>query len=846
MSSSEFDLFFGSRQSAVENGAAGCRPGFFCFNTPPEAAGAFLAACRRHGIPATLLQLSHLPPADLPPVDAPEVVILSQDLPFAAFDEQVETVVERLVFPLWRARRTLCFFSCLDEAAYRQKDVEPTSIHDNYPAVLRFLLREQMLNLLTTPAPALCPSSPELPLDADLDTEQNRARQHLDGPIRVLAPAGSGKTKTLTNRIVHLLNAGVPAGRILALAFNKKAAGEMNERLRQKGVAEVEVRTFHALGYHILRQKLGWRFDTAEAGRQTRRLLQQALKGRVQLPARRGVDPLDDFLLALRQAKTELPPLGEMAVAVQEQTVAFAPIFLHYLQLQYRHQLLTFDDMIYLAARLLLKDDDLRRAYQERFSYVLVDEFQDLNKAQLLLLQLLALPENNLFVVGDDDQMIYGWRGAEVRHIMDFTRRFPMAVDITLRTNYRCSRKVVGHSRRLIDHNHERVYKEIRPRPGAQPGYFAVELCRSLWDQAQFVAGWLRRHRQENRSWRDYAVLYRYRAYQYPLALALDRLEIPHSSVNLQQLFTTPVGLDLAAYFTAVLQPESLTAGEIGRLLKRPNKNLTNQFIDSLTDWPSLLRTTQAEVLRSWEREKLLDFCSRLAPLQRLAASQAASPTSLLHHLETAFGFRDFYAGQTRRSADLDEAGDLILFETLFAVAANFERVESFFDYMRQANTAAPVPAPEAEAEGVVLSTIHQAKGKEWPSVVYFNLSQGSHSTHPGDVEEERRVAYVAVTRARDDILITAVEGKPSPFLFELVADPELAPLTLKQLRRRLAEQQRRLAQGQRHIEKRQRRDPRHSELAALTQQQSAWAEGIARLETEIEARLRLKRQHEA
>lgn len=846
MSSQDFHFFFSAGHNAVEPAT---RRGFSLFNSSLEAASSFLGACRRQQTPAALLQLSRLKPGDLPLAEVPEVVVVYQDLPLAAFEEQVEMVVERLIYPLWHGRHTLCFFSCLDEAAYRYKNVEPMSIHNEYTAVLRFLLREQMLNLLASPPASFAPATSQpltLAIDPDLDCEQNRARQHLDGPIRVLAPAGSGKTKTLTNRIVHLLNAGVPAGRILALAFNKKAAAEMNERLAQRGVAAVEVRTFHALGYHILRQKLGWRFDAKQAARQTRQLLRRAVNGHVQLPARRGVDPLDNFLLALRQAKTELPSLEEMAVTIEDQTIPFGPIFNHYLQLQYRHHLLVFDDMIYLAARVLLKDDPLRRQYQERFSYVLVDEFQDLNKAQLLLLQILALPENNLFVVGDDDQMIYGWRGAEIRHIMDFSRRFPMAVDITLRTNYRCSEKVVGHSRRLIDHNQERVYKEIRPRPGAQPGDFAVELCPNLWEQATVAAEWICRcRRQHSQTWRDFAILYRYRAYQYPLALALDRLQVPHSAVDLQQLFTTAVGLDLVAYGTALLQPDSLTAGDINRLLKRPHKSLTNQLIDSLSDWPSLLNASQAGHVRPWEREKLLAFVSELRSLQRLARTPAISPALLLHHLEMAFTFTAFYAAQARRSADLDEANDLILFETLFAIAANFQDVAAFFDYVRQAVGGRPAHVGEAnksaedESEAVVLSTIHQAKGKEWPNVIYFNLSRGSHSTHPDEVEEERRVAYVGVTRARDNVLITAVDGKASPFLLELTADPALAPLNLKQLRQKVVRQQRQLSRLQRQIDKQRRNDPLQAAGTCLEKEKSEVVAHIARLENEINARVR-------
>ena len=811
--------------------------GLACFDTNPAlikqfiAAGKGTAACQ-------LITLSKWRPEQL--LDPQALPVIEQDLAHPALLARLEMVVDRLIFPLWYARRSFCFFSRLPHDAYTPKLVSPAAVHDDFSGVIRFLLQEQLVALLASslvrlndadaavPPPASQPGYTHLadpyPLDPDLDDDQRTAQAHLHGPIRVLAPAGSGKTKTLTNRIVHLLNQGIPGEQILALAFNKKAADEMNERLQQKGVTHVQVRTFHALGYQMLRERLGWRYDGDAVQEKMRQLLRQAVNDHVQLPAKRGGDPLEPFLEALRRAKTELLPLAGWVVNVEEIPVAFAPIFDGFLRRQNRHKLLTFDDMIYLAARLLLKDDDLRRRYQQQYSYLLVDEFQDLNQSQLLLLQMLSLPENNVFVVGDDDQMIYGWRGAEVRHIIDFTQRFPMAVDCVLKTNYRSSRTVVGHSRRLIEHNQLRVYKAIRPRPEAQPGLLFVRVGADLWEQAELTAAWIKEMPQKFGGWSDYAILYRYRAYQYPLALALDRQDVPHTAVDLRRLFWTPVGRDLFAYLNLIFEPDTAAAEQIARVLKRPNKYLTNQFVATITSWGQLEKMPLAAGMADWQLEKLEEFIDSLRRLQQQVRSGQLSATSLVYQVDLAFGLQTFYRGESRPSADLDEESDAILFETLFAVAANFPQAADFYAYAREAvarSTNWERPAPEA-ADGVVFSTIHQAKGKEWSNVVYFNVSQGGHSNDPLELEEERRVAYVAVTRARDNLLVTAVRGKTSPFFGELLLDPALRGQKTGQLEQRLAACRREL--------KRTNLDPVRRAALEEEVQQLEWERNIRQL----------------
>ncbi len=627
--------------------------------------------------------------------------------------------------------------------------------------------------------------APRYALDDELDNSQHKAVESLNGPIRVLAPAGSGKTKTLINRILYLLNQGIPAEKILALAFNKKACDEMQERLDRKNVYGVEVRTFHSLGYEIVRQGLGWVFDGQAHQKTTRSLLQAAVRQHVELPAQRNHDPLDAFLDGLRRAKMELSPLDTLTVEVNERIYPFEPIFETYLEKQAAARHFDFDDMIYLAARVLLKDRALRRALQQKFEFVLVDEFQDLNQAQLLLLQILALPENNLFAVGDDDQMIYGFRGAQVRHIVQFDKRFPISISHVLNTNYRSSRMVVRHSGWLIGHNTDRVPKDIRPRPGAQLGRFEISGQAGLLEQARCAAEWLARHREQNKAaWRDYAILYRYNACQYPLALALDRLGIPHTPLIGQGLFQTAPGRDMAAYLRVLVEPAQARPADFERILKRPNKYLTNELIARARDWPSFLNLPVTASLRDWEREKLSEVIGRIRTLSQAVPSLA--PPSLLHAVNIEIGLSDFYRDHSRKADDLDQAGDALYFQVILSLAANFDALEPFYrfvtDSSAESDSSPDTPSDDPNLDRVFLSTIHKTKGKEFRNVVYFDLSQPD-SRMVGE-EEERRVAYVGATRPKDDLLVTFQAGNPSPFLREMALNPKYKPLDPEALER--------------------------------------------------------------
>ena len=879
-----YDFFFKNLDYNSSKGK-----GFSLFDANETDITSFTNQCRQNGLSPLVTRLSSIGDSvqDFPKSSG--FIAIIQDLPYPEFLNRAAFFADRVIFPLWFRRISMCFFSFPSRSAYNNLSLSSHELHNNYSLVLNSLLCEQIFVLLervnyqfSTPdflnltenKTAFTPieeklmsalnahnlshqpqvrigrftvdflvshknkkvivecdgkayhdpekdrerdnslaaegypichfsgaeifadvekcvdviqqrlefeSFPAYPVDDDLDPSQMAAVKSVAGPIRVLAPAGSGKTKTLINRILNLLNQGISPEKILALAFNKKARDEMQERLERKGIHGIEVRTFHSLGYEIVRESLGWTFSGSAHKKTSRELMQAAVRQHTELPPMRNKDPFDAFLDGLRKAKMDLPALSTFTVEYGDRIYPFEPIFYTYLKAQMDRNYLDFDDMIYLALRVLLENQSLRQAYQSHFEFVLVDEFQDLNQAQLLLLQVLSLPENNVFAVGDDDQMIYGFRGAEVKHIIEFDKRFAVSSSHVLNTNYRSSRMIVRHTGWLIDHNTERVAKNIQPRQNAQDGSFEISGHTSVFEQASFVGRWLVEHKAKNKlSWRDYAVLYRYNAYQFPVSLVLDSLSVPHTPISGQRLFQTQVGKDIYSYLQVILSPSDAAPSDFERVLKRPNKYFTNQLITQARNWNSFLRLPQISNLRSWEAEKLNDFINRLQECSRMARDPGIPPVDFMQALKTELGLFEFYRDQSQLSDDLDQASDENLLEVIVALSENFKTATDFYHFVCKSANINEAESPtdtngsdNDKKDEVYLGTIHRAKGKEFQNVVYFNLSKTDANSEKIGLEEERRVAYVGATRPKDSILITFSSTKPSIFLPEISLNPK-------------------------------------------------------------------------
>jgi ATP-dependent exoDNAse (exonuclease V) beta subunit len=295
-------------------------------------------------------------------------------------------------------------------------------------------------------------------------------------------------------------------------------------------------------------------------------------------------------------------------------------------------------------------------------------------------------------------------------------------------------------------------------------------------------------------------VLYRYNAYQFPVALVLDTLNVPHTPLSGQHLFQTQVGKDVYAYLQVILSPNEAIPPNFECILKRPNKYFTNQLIARAKDWNSFLRLPQTPNLREWETEKLIDFISRLEKCSRMAHAPGTPPVDLMQALKNDLGLLEFYRDQSRMSEDLDQAGDEDLLEVIIALSENFKTLTDFYQFVCKSIDNDDLDSPDNthatasdKKDEVYLGTIHRAKGKEFQNVVYFNLSKTATKSEKIGEEEERRVAYVGATRPKDSLLITFPAVKPSTFLPEISLNPKYKGIDGENLEHKSASKKRSL-----------------------------------------------------
>ncbi len=589
---------------------------------------------------------------------------------------------------------------------------------------------------------------------ADLADDQRAAVEHRSGPVRVIAPAGSGKTRTLGARLLHLVDdRGIEPGIVTAVAYNSRAAQEMRERLPR---GDLHIRTIHSLGWAIIRDVRPDATHLDERGVRAR------LRNMIPKRPRPNTDLAGPYLEGLSEIRIALRDPAEVEEGRSE-VEGLAGIFRNYRALLQSRGEINYDEQIYGAIELLLANPDLRNRWQKRCRFLLVDEFQDLTPAYLLLLRLLASPELNVFGVGDDDQTIYGYAGADPKFLIGFDQYFPSAGARALTINYRGPSEVVVAASHLLSHNRVRVPKTIEAaaHPGGgnlriitpEPGQMALET-------QKIIGEWL----DEGVSVEEIAVLARVNSAMLPILAALQKAGIPvRAQLDTGLLDRTSMRATLA-WMRLALNTGSMSKGDLMEAVRRPARRinrLANELIPpgaiSLEELASLGQGLDDRKAATWER-----FVDAIEEGAQVAGH--GNSGLLLDYLLEEIGLgRAAHAldsGRNRvdRSTHIDDLVALRRTTPLYEDLSTFEM--SLRGLLRR---------ERSPQQGVLTTTIHRVKGLEWDRVVVFGVDAGLIPHRLAEnLEEERRILHVAITRCRQQVVVVAEKGRESPFLPEM------------------------------------------------------------------------------
>ena len=618
-----------------------------------------------------------------------------------------------------------------------------------------------------------------------LNKEQQQAVQHTEGPLLILAGAGSGKTKVLTVRIAHLLAQGVNPYEILAITFTNKAAKEMKSRVEGL-VGDVANRiwlsTFHSFCAKFLRFELdnflGYNsnftiYDTSDS----QAVIKAALKA---LNLDDKYYPVGAMIGAISDAKNKLlfaSDFRKQARDFYQQKVA--DVYEYYERELRKNNALDFDDLLLVAVKLLQSNEAVLDKYSKRFRYVMIDEYQDTNHAQYLLAKLLASHWKNIAVVGDADQSIYTWRGADIQNILDFEKDYPNCTSIKLEQNYRSTKIILDAANAVIENNEGRPKKNLwtDKTEGAKIQHFTAQ---SEHEEAAFIGDTIaKKHDIHGVPYGDMAILYRTNAQSRVLEEALIKRALPYTMVGGTKFYDRKEIKDVLAYLRVLYNPfDDLS---LLRIINVPKRSIGATTVAKLQDYArangtSLFMTlTQlhlVDTIKGKTKEKLEEFGILIFTL--VAEMEDKTVLDILESILDRTG----YLAQLEESTDPQDQARAENIGELLSVAKDFQDTNpngTVEDFLEQVALVNDVDSFEQEESKVTLMTLHAAKGLEFPIVFLGGLEEGlfPHSRtlmNPEEIEEERRLAYVGITRAEKELYISnattrTVFGRTSSYL---------------------------------------------------------------------------------
>ena len=608
-----------------------------------------------------------------------------------------------------------------------------------------------------------------------LNHAQTEAVAHNKGPCMVLAGPGSGKTLTIAKRIEYLImKHKVRPEEILVITFTKYAAWEMKNRTRSicgPSSYAVTFGTFHGIYYGILKWAYRVNQSNLLSDEEKYRILREILPGidwDQEPEADEEKDYLQELAIEIGNVKNNCMDIEEYE-PVKYTTEKFRKLYRTYEETKKKYRKIDFEDMLIQCRDLFMKRPDILKKWQEKFQYILVDEFQDVNQAQYDVVRMLAAPQDNLFVVGDDDQSVYGFRGAKPGIMMEFMKDYPKARQILLDVNYRSSGYIVKGALRVIGNNKIRFEKKIEAFRKPDETVHVQEVKDPV-QEAEYVLERIREYREKGVSYTEMAVLYRTNVDARAMSELMTEYQIPFvMKEHLNNIYEHFIALDMISYLR-------LSQGEYDRkyflqIANRPNRYLTRESMKT--------GNVSYESLRRYYRDKdwMVDRIDQLEWDMKMICDK--TPYAAIQYIRKRMGYDEFlkeYAAYRKISSE-----DLFaLLEEIWqnskgygTIKEWFEHIESYGKMLKEQNKK------NGEKEGVNLMTMHAAKGLEFDTVFVIEANEGScpykKATADEEIEEERRLFYVAMTRAKRKLVISYVKEKngkdllPSRFVSELL-----------------------------------------------------------------------------
>lgn len=609
-----------------------------------------------------------------------------------------------------------------------------------------------------------------------LNKEQYEAAITVDGPLLILAGAGSGKTRVLTYRIAHMIkDLNIYPSQILALTFTNKAAGEMKERIKGLVGDVVEgmwVSTFHSSCVRILRReidKLGYNknftiYDSYDAKSLVKQCMKELNISDKDITEGEIISKISDAKNKLISAK-KFKKENEHNFRMNK----IADVYLLYEKKLKTANSLDFDDLIYLTVKLFKENDEVREFYRRKFRYILVDEYQDTNKCQYELVKLIVNDDKNICVVGDDDQCIYAWRGADINNILDFEKDFPAAKVIKLEQNYRSKSNILEAANKVIKNNAQRKDKALRTESEAGD-LIKVYRAYSDIDEGNFVATQINKLiKEDGRSLKDFAILYRMNSQSRIFEEAFRRNDITYKIVGGLRFYERKEIKDIMAYLKLINNP--LDDISLKRIINEPKRSIGDTTVAKVQEFAAENSMCMYDALLDAEfipslTARAISSINKFVSLMNTLISDAEN-LSVSHLIEEILD-RSGYMKMLKSSNSAEDESRVENLKELVSDAVAFENSsedKSLGAFLEKVTLVSDIDNLDEENNAVVMMTVHSAKGLEFPVVFLVGMENGifpgmSSLNSNSEMEESRRLAYVAITRAKENLYISSAEQR--------------------------------------------------------------------------------------